>query len=255
MHKKEINNILLICAEARGLVSSLLQPVPTVRLTAGQTLLHPWVKAMVADCRQGALKDKAQRNTAKNKADQEKVQRRHQNNASEPISEKSEFTKKELIRSLASPGFHTTNCSLTCSPSKEVNRQEIQDPRPELSNTHCNPENRMSPRNYFSGPITQMDPLPQIKTQSQQNSQQCPTLHHTSASTNQRQTVSGHLVSTHPSPNPATASSSQSLHQQNSSCSLYNRNSSTSPNPSSQNCIEQDAHTINTHSPHCESAP
>lgn len=242
-------------AEARGLVRALLQPEPAVRLTAGQTLLHPWVKAMAVDCRQGAPNDKAQRNAVKMNAEQDQAQRRHQNNASELTSEKSEFTKKEPIRPFGMPDVHTTNCSLTCSSSREVNLQEIQDLAPELSNTHCSPENRMSLRNYFSGPVTQMDPLPQIKSQSQQNSQQCPTLHHTSASTNQRQTVSGHIVSTHPSSNPATASSSQSLHQQNSSFSLYNRNSSTSPNTSSQDCMQHVAHGTNTQSPHCEPAP
>uniref|UniRef100_A0A3B4FUH4 Protein kinase domain-containing protein n=1 Tax=Pundamilia nyererei TaxID=303518 RepID=A0A3B4FUH4_9CICH len=36
------------CAEARGLIRALLQPDPTVRLTAEQTLLHPWVKAMAS---------------------------------------------------------------------------------------------------------------------------------------------------------------------------------------------------------------
>lgn len=226
-----------------------------MRLTAGQTLLHPWVKAMAADCRQGAPNDKAQRNTVKMKAEQDQAQRRHQNNASELTSEKSEFTKKEPIRPYGAPDVHTTNCCITCSSSREVNLQEIQDLAPELSNTHCSPENRMSLRNYFSGPVTQMDPLPQIKSQSQQNSQQCPTLHHTSASTNQRQTVSGHIVSTHPSSNPARASSSQSLHQQNSSWSLCNRNSSTSPNTLSQDCMEHVAHGTNTQSPHCEPAP
>lgn len=239
-------------AEARGLVRALLQPEPTVRLTAGQTLLHPWVKAMAADCRQGAPNAKAQRNTVKMKAEQDQAQRQHQNNA---YSEKSELTKKELISPFDAPDVHTTNCSLTCSSSREVNLQEIQDLAPKLSNTHCSPENRMSLRNYFSSPVTQMDPLPQIKSQSQQNSQQCPTLQRTSASTNQRQTVSGHIVSTRLSSNPATASSSQSLHQQNSSFSLYNRNSSTSPNPSSQDCMEHVAHGANTQSPHCEPAP
>uniref|UniRef100_A0A674ND97 Doublecortin-like kinase 3 n=1 Tax=Takifugu rubripes TaxID=31033 RepID=A0A674ND97_TAKRU len=244
-----------ISEEARGLVRALLQPEPTVRLTAGQTLLHPWVKAMAADCRQGAPNDKAKRNTVKMKAEQDQAQQRHQNNASELTSEKSESTKKEPISPFGMPEVHTTNCRLTCSSSREVNLQEIQDLAPELSNTHCSPENRMSLRSYFSGPVTQMDPLPQIKSQSQQNSQQCSTLQHTSASTNQRQTVLGHIVSTRPSSNPATASSSQSLHQQNSSCSHYNGNSSTSPNPSLQDCMEHVAHGANTQSPHCEPAP
>uniref|UniRef100_A0A7N9B1X7 non-specific serine/threonine protein kinase n=1 Tax=Mastacembelus armatus TaxID=205130 RepID=A0A7N9B1X7_9TELE len=38
----------LISEEARGLVRALLQPDPTVRLTAEQTLLHPWQVFMVA---------------------------------------------------------------------------------------------------------------------------------------------------------------------------------------------------------------
>uniref|UniRef100_A0A8C5EDX2 Doublecortin-like kinase 3 n=1 Tax=Gouania willdenowi TaxID=441366 RepID=A0A8C5EDX2_GOUWI len=40
------------------LVRALLQPDPTVRLTAKQTLQHPWVRAMTASCRQGALIDR-----------------------------------------------------------------------------------------------------------------------------------------------------------------------------------------------------
>lgn len=210
-------------AEARGLVRSLLQPDPTMRLTAGQTLLHPWVEAMAAVCRQGAPKDKTQANTVNNPAEQDKIQRLHQNNA----SEKSEFTKKGPIGPLEGmPGLHTPDCSQTCSPSREVNWPEILDLAPGVSNTAGNAGKQMSLHNYLSGPITQMDPLPQIKSQSQQNSQSHLTLH-TPASTKQRQTVSGHLVSTHPSTNPAIASSSPSPHQQNSSCSLYNRNSST----------------------------
>lgn len=206
-------------AEARGLVRSLLQPDPTVRLTAGQTLLHPWVEAMAAVCRQGALKDETHANAVNNTAEQDRVQRLHQNNA----SEKSERTKKRPIR----PGLHTPDCSRTGSASREVSWPEILDLAPEGSNTACNAGRRVNLRSYLSGPITQMEPLPQIKSQSQQNSQSHLTLH-TPASANQRQPVSGHLMSTtHPSTNPATASSSRPPHPQNSSCSLYNRNSST----------------------------
>ncbi|XP_074542225.1 serine/threonine-protein kinase DCLK3 [Halichoeres trimaculatus] len=53
-----------ISEEARGFVKALLQPDPTVRLTAEQTLLHPWVKAMASTCRKRALTDKAQKKTA-----------------------------------------------------------------------------------------------------------------------------------------------------------------------------------------------
>lgn len=38
----------------------LVQPEPTERLTAAQTLLHPWVKAQASLCRQRALSDRSQ---------------------------------------------------------------------------------------------------------------------------------------------------------------------------------------------------
>uniref|UniRef100_A0A8C5ECJ7 Doublecortin-like kinase 3 n=1 Tax=Gouania willdenowi TaxID=441366 RepID=A0A8C5ECJ7_GOUWI len=46
------------CTYPKILVRALLQPDPTVRLTAKQTLQHPWVRAMTASCRQGALIDR-----------------------------------------------------------------------------------------------------------------------------------------------------------------------------------------------------
>uniref|UniRef100_A0A3Q4BVQ9 Protein kinase domain-containing protein n=1 Tax=Mola mola TaxID=94237 RepID=A0A3Q4BVQ9_MOLML len=52
-----------ISEEARGLVTALLQPDPTMRLTAEQTWLHPWVTAMASICRQRALTDRAERST------------------------------------------------------------------------------------------------------------------------------------------------------------------------------------------------
>lgn len=75
-------------AEARGLVRALLQPDPTVRLTAEQTLLHSWVKAMASMCRQRALTDKTQRSTADTEAGPERVQRKAQNNAAETMADK-----------------------------------------------------------------------------------------------------------------------------------------------------------------------
>ncbi|XP_032390696.1 probable serine/threonine-protein kinase fhkD isoform X2 [Etheostoma spectabile] len=73
-----------ISEEARGLVRALLEPDPKVRLTAQQTLLHPWVKAMASLCRQRALTDKTQRDTADTGAEPDKsrqVQRLAQTNA------------------------------------------------------------------------------------------------------------------------------------------------------------------------------
>nr|XP_020462460.1 serine/threonine-protein kinase DCLK3 isoform X1 [Monopterus albus] len=91
-----------IAEEAKGLVRALLQPDPTVRLTAEQTLLHPWVKAMASVCRQGALTDKPQKNTADTGVEPERVQRPAQINAAETMtgytSSKGEVTHKTLSR-------------------------------------------------------------------------------------------------------------------------------------------------------------
>ncbi|XP_035537235.1 serine/threonine-protein kinase DCLK3 [Morone saxatilis] len=95
-----------ISEEAKGLVRALLQPDPTVRLTAEQTLLHPWVKAMASICRQRALTDKAQKSTADTGAEPDRVQRLLKTNAAETCTDKTpghtssegEITQKELSR-------------------------------------------------------------------------------------------------------------------------------------------------------------
>lgn len=100
---------MCLCAEARGLVRALLQPDPTVRLTAEQTLLHPWVKAMASICRQRALTDQTQRDTADTGAEPDKsrqVQRLAQTNAAETTTDtipghtnlEGEVTHKEFNR-------------------------------------------------------------------------------------------------------------------------------------------------------------
>ncbi|XP_020562966.1 serine/threonine-protein kinase DCLK3 isoform X2 [Oryzias latipes] len=50
-----------ISEEAKSLVRCLLEVDPTLRLTAEQTLQHPWVKAMASVCMQRALTDRNQR--------------------------------------------------------------------------------------------------------------------------------------------------------------------------------------------------
>ncbi|CAL9691415.1 unnamed protein product [Knipowitschia caucasica] len=47
----------LISEEAKHIVRTLLQPDPSLRLTAEQTLMHPWVKAMTSLCQQRMLTD------------------------------------------------------------------------------------------------------------------------------------------------------------------------------------------------------
>ncbi|XP_041665403.1 serine/threonine-protein kinase DCLK3 [Cheilinus undulatus] len=76
-----------ISEEARGLVRALLQSDPTVRLTAQQTLLHPWVKAMVSTCRQGELSDKTQRCKAAAGAGPDRDQGHVQTNPAEADTE------------------------------------------------------------------------------------------------------------------------------------------------------------------------
>ncbi|XP_070778244.1 serine/threonine-protein kinase DCLK3 [Enoplosus armatus] len=95
-----------ISEEARGLVRALLQPDPAVRLTAEQTVQHPWVKAMASICRQRALTDKTQRNTADTGAEPDRAQRPAQTNAAETMTDKTpghtssegEITHEELCR-------------------------------------------------------------------------------------------------------------------------------------------------------------
>ncbi|KAG7244972.1 hypothetical protein INR49_023538 [Caranx melampygus] len=95
-----------ISEEARGLVRALLQADPTVRLTAEQTLLHPWVKAMASNCRQRTLTDKTLRNTADTGAEAEGVQSPAQTNAAETMADKrpghtsceEEITQKQFSR-------------------------------------------------------------------------------------------------------------------------------------------------------------
>ncbi|XP_044027629.1 serine/threonine-protein kinase pakF [Siniperca chuatsi] len=77
-----------ISEEARGLVRALLEPDPTMRLTAEQTLLHPWVKAMASICRQRALTDKPQRSAAATGAEPDTVQILAQTNAAETMTDK-----------------------------------------------------------------------------------------------------------------------------------------------------------------------
>lgn len=195
---------------------------------------------MAAGGRQGAPKDKAHGNVVNDNAEQEKVQRLHQNKASEPVSEKSEFEKEEPVRGLeATPGVHADDCVLTCSPSREANRPEIRDLAPDSLNADCSPGNRMSLCSYFSGPVTQTDPLPQIYSQPHL------TLH-TSTSQSQSGSGSGHMVPAQHSSNTAT---SQSLHRQNSGFSLNNRSSSTSQDSSWQNSMGRAPRTVSTPPP------
>ncbi|KAM9737704.1 serine/threonine-protein kinase DCLK3 isoform 1-T1 [Menidia menidia] len=73
-----------ISEEARELVTCLLQPDPSLRITAEKTLLHQWVKAMASVCQQGALTDRRQKEKAE--ASAERGRRTAPENGSFPAS-------------------------------------------------------------------------------------------------------------------------------------------------------------------------
>ncbi|AWP21725.1 putative serine/threonine-protein kinase DCLK3-like [Scophthalmus maximus] len=138
-----------VSEEARGLVRALLQPDPTVRLTAEQTLLHPWVEAMASACRQGAFTDKTQRNTADSGAESERTAQTNTTETRPRISSsEGEIAHKELIRTQErqnemqikahtmtedTPSQQKPDC--TSPDSGSPNRREIRDPGPNESNS------------------------------------------------------------------------------------------------------------------------
>lgn len=204
MHANKISGpySVYLCAEARGIVRALIQPDPTVRLTAEQTLLHPWVKAMVSVSRQRALTDKAQRNTADPGAEPDRVQRPAQTNAAETKTDETPgHTSSE--RETAYEGQQRPESTPTSSSSREASRREIRDPGPKLSNKDPGTLTSLSAEhNQLSGPSAQTGPPAQFRIESKQQSPP-----YSPSSTDQaRHTTAGHAV--HPSSNPAAASSS-----------------------------------------------
>lgn len=223
------------CAEARGLIRALLQPDPTVRLTAEQTLLHPWVKAMASICKQRALTDKTPRDTEATEGKPETVQKPPKTNTTESLTDKTrkraineESALKELGRqderqtamssgrgqdknkpaeqhlveaSHLSPQDreHTPSEASTGQHKPEAastDRRETQCPSPKLLNSKFN--------HLDSPTAAETELLPQIKTQAKQTRMQTPT---------------GSTPPTNPSSTPAS-----SLHQQNLTSALQNHN-------------------------------
>ncbi|XP_028279713.1 serine/threonine-protein kinase DCLK3 isoform X2 [Parambassis ranga] len=110
-----------ISEEARRLVKALLQPDTTIRLTAEQTLLHPWVKAMASVCRQRALTDKTQelRSTADTGAEPESALR-----ATESPTGKTPGSKRELTLSRHNESQPDMNTGGTQDESKLIQSKE-----------------------------------------------------------------------------------------------------------------------------------
>uniref|UniRef100_UPI0037E83EB6 serine/threonine-protein kinase DCLK3 n=1 Tax=Semicossyphus pulcher TaxID=241346 RepID=UPI0037E83EB6 len=191
-----------ISEEARGLVRALLQPDPTERLTAEQTLLHPWVKAMASTCRQRALTDKAQRRAAATGAEPVRERGQAQTNAAETssditprhssssdvtdegISERQteetagggQVEDKPLQQHERSVGQKISPQLEVCTPSEVTPGQQTQ----EFTSTHSGSGSRRDIQDLDPSPSVeaQTEPPSQIKTNSdiqQQSPPQTPT--------------------------------------------------------------------------------
>lgn len=190
---------MCLCADARGLVSALLQPDPTVRLNAQQTLQNPWVTVMASTCSQRALPDKTHRSTAATGAEPDTVQGHAQTNAAVVMTEKTpgnrsdegEITHKQLGRREMNTGRgqneerppqQQSEETITAQASQikvhtpsGATPTDRQDSGSKLSDTDYNPGSPASPGvglNPLDDPAALTDPPPRVKTQSKQNSQQ-----------------------------------------------------------------------------------
>uniref|UniRef100_A0A671U9H6 Doublecortin-like kinase 3 n=1 Tax=Sparus aurata TaxID=8175 RepID=A0A671U9H6_SPAAU len=182
-----------------GLVSALLQPDPTVRLNAQQTLQNPWVTVMASTCSQRALTDKTHRSTAATGAEPDTVQGHAQTNAAVVMTEKTpgnrsdegEITHKQLGRHEMNTGRgqneerppqQQSEETITAQASQikvhtpsGATPTDRQDSGSKLSDTDYNPGSPASPGvglNPLDDPAALTDPPPRVKTQSKQNSQQ-----------------------------------------------------------------------------------
>ncbi|XP_056275662.1 probable serine/threonine-protein kinase fhkD isoform X1 [Pseudoliparis swirei] len=278
-----------ISEEARGLVRALLQPDPTVRLTAEQTSGHPWVKAMASTSRQRVLTDKTQRDSADTGAELDKsglVQRLIQTNAAKTVPDKTpgQTTREgEVTQKGSSTEMNTGRGQEEYDPPRQLSKETstvnafspqikvytVSEAKPGQQKPECrstcsgSPSREPSrpeiqdpgPTDLDSGiPVSQSELLSQIKTQSKQNRQQQSSPYSTpSINTAQRTTVD-RSTQHHPSSNPA-ASSSHSLHQINLTSPLHNPTTADTQNHLAQP-QDLNIHTANnsTHPP-TESGP
>ncbi|XP_029299262.1 serine/threonine-protein kinase DCLK3 [Cottoperca gobio] len=277
-----------ISEEARGLVRDLLQPDPTVRLSAEQTSLHPWVKAMASVCRQRVLAHKTHKDTADTGAEPDKsrqVQSLAQPNAAETMSQgghdssEGEVTHTEFSRhderqtemntgrgqdedklprpqSKETSTVHTISSHLQVhTPSEATPGQQKTDSGSHSSPKIQGPSESQSPVN-LSVELNQLGATPaqtelpsQIRTQTKQNSQQQSPYSPPSINTEQQTTTVGHSTHHQPSSDPAAAFSSHSLLQQNFISPLHNSTTAVVQNHLAENYDEPNVHTTATHPP------
>ncbi|XP_044190977.1 serine/threonine-protein kinase DCLK3 [Thunnus albacares] len=275
-----------ISEEARCLVRALLQSDPTVRLTAEQTLLHPWVKAMASISRQRALADKPENNTGDAGAEPERVQRPAQINAAEATTDKRhtsnegvltrkvEHSRNDERQAKMSAGrgqeeekppqqlSAETNTVQSISPQKpeccstdsgSLRKRVIEHSGLNLSNTDCD---SISPTslNQLNAPAAQTEPPSPIEThQSTQNSlQQTPNLK--LPTDTEPRTTAGHSTQHQPSSHPAAAPSTHSLHQQNFTSTLHDPTMTTAQNHPAENRDDLTTDTTIDH-PHAPAQP
>ncbi|XP_074469899.1 serine/threonine-protein kinase DCLK3 [Sebastes fasciatus] len=262
-----------ISEDARGLVRALLQPDPTVRLTAEQTLLHPWVKAMASICRQRALTDTTQRDAADTGAEPDKsrqVQTLARTNAAKTMTDKTpghtssegEVTQDE--DKPPRPQSKETSAAHTISPQTQVHTPSEATPgqqKPVCTTTDFGEPSR--PEIQDPGPpdcgspsveLNQTEFPSQIKTQSKQNSQQQSPPYSPPPTNTAQRTTAGHSTQHHPSSKPAVASTSPSFHhQQNFTSPLHDPATATALNHDEANVHTTATHPPTQSQPHCQS--
>ncbi|KAK5855143.1 hypothetical protein PBY51_005277 [Eleginops maclovinus] len=280
-----------ISGEAKGLVRALLQPDPAVRLTAEQTLLHPWVKAMASGCRQRALIDKTQRDTTDAGAEPDKprqVQRQAQTNATETTTPRGhnssgeEATQTEFSRhddhqteirlgggcdEDKTPPQQSKKTGTVYNISPQIQAHTLAEATPGQQKPGCGssstPEiqdpseslSRVSSSvdfNQLGAPQTQDKLQSNIKTHSKQNIQQYSPPYSPPSTNTARQTPTRHLTHPHPSSDPAMVS--HSLHQQNFTSPLHNPTTASAQHHPAENYDKPIVHTSNTH-PAAQSGP
>ncbi|XP_059206225.1 probable serine/threonine-protein kinase DDB_G0278901 [Centropristis striata] len=245
-----------ISEEARGLVRALLQPDPTVRLTAEQTSLHPWVKAMASICRQRALTDKTQRETADTGAEPDKPRQAQKQAQTNPVQTITHLTPGDT----SSEGDITHHTEMNTGRGQDEDKpplqqsketahtvsQQLQVPTPSEATPgqqkpKCTPTDSGSPSREPSSHERQDPGPPDCDSGSPVSlsapSETQPPPHSPPPTNTVQQTTAGHL--TH---QPAAASSSHSLHQQNFTSTLQTPTTTETAN-------RPNAHTTSPHPP------
>lgn len=170
-----------LCAEARGLVTALLQPDPTMRLTAEQTWLHPWVTAMASICRQRALTDRAEKSTADDAAEPDRIHKIAPSSVPEKMADKTLGHTKRQAESLQK------ELSTSSEATAGAQRPEFTPTGSPCSGSTQDPD--YDPGSQLGDPSTQSDPPGQMKRQSQESQEQSPP--YSPTSTNQAQQTTG----------------------------------------------------------------